>query len=154
MFIIALGNFIDSLYSPLAPFIKNQFLLTATQLGLITSILFIGSSTMSFFTGFFVDSIGYRNAMKISFAIMAVGSIIIFKAYNYAFLLSGFYFIGFGYGLLTPATNSQVMAKYYPEHLPRMGIKQAGVPMGAAAAAIMLPLLALRVGISYTFLAV
>lgn len=154
MFIIAFGNLIDSSYSPLAPFIKNHFVLTAAQLGLITSVIFIGSSSMSFFTGIFVDRIGYRNAMKISFAIMATGSIIIFRAVNYPFLLSGFYFIGFGYGLLTPATNSHIMSKYFPEHLTRMGIKQAGVPMGAAVSAIVLPVIALNIGISYTYLVV
>lgn len=154
MFIIALGNFIDSAYAPLAPFIKNYYLLTATQVGLITSILFIGSSSVSLFTGFLVDKIGYRNAMKLSFGIMALGSTILFSSKDYAILLSGFYFIGFGYGILTPATNSQVMKEYYPEHLTRMGIKQAGVPMGAALAAIALPLIVIKIGIPDIFVVV
>lgn len=154
MFIIALGNFIDSAYAPLAPFIKNYYLLTATQVGLITSILFIGSSSVSLFTGFLVDKIGYRNAMKLSFGIMALGSTILFSSKDYAILLTGFYFIGFGYGILTPATNSQVMNEYYPEHLTRMGIKQAGVPMGAALAAIALPLIVIKIGIPDIFVVV
>ena len=154
MFIIALGNFIDSAYAPLAPFIKNYYLLTATQVGLITSILFIGSSSVSLFTGFLVDKIGYHNAMKLSFGIMALGSTVLFSSKDYAILLSGFYFIGFGYGILTPATNSQVMGEYYPQHLTRMGIKQAGVPMGAALAAIALPFIVIKIGIPDIFVVV
>lgn len=152
MFIIALGNFIDSSYAPLAPFIKNYYILTATQVGLITSILFIGSSSVSVFTGFLVDKMGYHNAMKLSFGIMALGSTILFSSRDYAVLLAGFYFIGFGYGILTPATNSQVMKEYYPDHLTRMGIKQAGVPMGAALAAIVIPLVVIKVGIPHIYL--
>ena len=152
MFIIALGNFIDSSYAPLAPFIKNYYILTATQVGLITSILFIGSSSVSVFTGFLVDRMGYHNAMKLSFGIMALGSTILFSYRDYAVLLAGFYFIGFGYGILTPATNSQVMKEYYPDHLTRMGIKQAGVPMGAALAAIVIPLVVIKVGIPHIYL--
>lgn len=152
MFIIALGNFIDSSYAPLAPFIKNYYILTATQVGLITSILFIGSSSVSVFTGFLVDRMGYHNAMKLSFGIMALGSTILFSYRDYAVLLAGFYFIGFGYGILTPATNSQVMKEYYPDHITRMGIKQAGVPMGAALAAIVIPLVVIKVGIPHIYL--
>ncbi len=152
MFIIALGNFIDSSYAPLAPFIKNYYILTATQVGLITSILFIGSSSVSVFTGFLVDRMGYHNAMKLSFGIMALGSTILFSSRDYAVLLAGFYFIGFGYGILTPATNSQVMKEYYPDHITRMGIKQAGVPMGAALAAIVIPLVVIKVGIPHIYL--
>ena len=68
--------------------------------------------------------------------------------------MSGFYFIGFGYGILTPATNSQVMGEYYPQHLTRMGIKQAGVPMGAALAAIALPFIVIKIGIPDIFVVV
>ncbi|EQB73354.1 MAG: Major facilitator superfamily MFS_1 [Ferroplasma sp. Type II] len=154
MFIIALGNLIDSSYAPMAPFIKNFYVLTATQVGLVTSVIFIGSSCVSIFTGYFVDRIGYRNAMKLSFGIMAAGSLIVFKSPYYITLLFGFYLIGFGYGVLTPATNSHIMEEYYPEHLTRMGIKQAGVPMGAALASIALPFIVLRTGVPYTYLVV
>ncbi|MCL4312448.1 MAG: MFS transporter [Candidatus Thermoplasmatota archaeon] len=154
MFIIALGNLIDSSYAPMAPFIKNFYVLTATQVGLVTSVIFIGSSCVSIFTGYFVDRIGYRNAMKLSFGIMAAGSLIVFKSPYYITLLLGFYLIGFGYGVLTPATNSHIMEEYSPEHLTRMGIKQAGVPMGAAMASIALPFIVLRAGVPYTYLVV
>jgi MFS family permease len=154
MFIIALGNLIDSAYAPMAPFIKDYYVLTATQVGLITSILFIGSSSVSVFSGLFVDRLGYRNAMKLSFGIMALGSLTSFGSANYITLLLGFYFIGFGYGILTPATNSHIMKEYYPYHLTRMGLKQAGVPMGAALAAIALPFVVLHEGVPYTYLAI
>ena len=141
---MTLGNFNDSAYSPLAPFIKSDFLLSSAQLGLITSFIFIGSLTMSSMTGYFVDRLGRNTALKIAFGMMALGSLVAGSAQNYPEIVSGFFIIGFGYGIVTPSTNSSVMAAYYPHHARSMGIKQSGVPLGAALAALALPLVALH----------
>ncbi len=141
---MTLGNFNDSAYSPLAPFIKSDFLLSSAQLGLITSFIFIGSLTMSSMTGYFVDRLGRNTALKIAFGMMAFGSLVAGSAQNYPEIVSGFFTIGFGYGIVTPSTNSSVMAAYFPHHARSMGIKQSGVPLGAALAALALPLVALH----------
>ncbi len=144
---MTLGNFTVSAYSPLAPFIKSRFLLSSAELGLITSIIFTGSFVMSSLAGFFVDRLGKNSALKISFALMAAGSLIAAISINYAELVSGFFIIGFGYGIVTPSTNSLVMGAYYPRHARAMGIKQSGVPLGAAMAAVSLPLIAIHVSL-------
>ncbi|AKA48706.1 hypothetical protein IX51_05885 [uncultured archaeon] len=141
---MTLGNFSNSSYSPLAPFIKNSFLLTSAEVGLITSVIFMGAITVSLFSGFLVDRLGPYTAIKISFAIIASGAVIIFLGHTYSVLIGGYYAIGFGYGIITPASNSLMMKEYYPDHATRMGVKQSGVPLGAAFSAAILPIIALN----------
>ena len=138
-----LGNFADSSYSPLSAFIKNAYSLTAEQVGIITSVVFIGSLTVNFFTGILVDRFGSRSAVKISFAFLSIGSLISALSVSYEMILSGFFLIGLGYGSITPSTNSLIMEKYFPDHMRRMGIKQSGVPIGSLVAVSLLPLLAI-----------
>ncbi len=149
---MTLGNFSNASYSPLAPFIQNSFLLTSAEVGLITSVIFLGSMTVSFFSGFLVDRLGPYSAIKISFGIMGMGALAIFLGHSYAFLIAGYFAMGFGYAIITPATNSATMSEYYPHHAPRMGIKQAGVPLGLAFSAAVLPLVALSFGLDGSYL--
>ena len=144
---MTLGNFANSSYSPLYQFIKSDFLLDSAQLGLITSSIFIGSLVMSSLTGFFVDRLGKNSAIKISFGMMALGSFIAGAAQNYPEVISGFFTIGFGYGIVTPSTNSAIMEEYYPHHSRVMGVKQSGVPLGGALAAVAFPLLVLHISL-------
>lgn len=147
------GNFSNASYSPLSVFIKPEFNITTLEVGLITSSIFLGALTMFFFVGILVDRLGSGTAIRISFAFIALGSLIALIAGSYIELIVGYYTIGFGYGAITPATNSAVMEKYYPSHSTPMGIKQAGVPVGAALSSLVLPVIAFRLSLRYSFLA-
>lgn len=146
------GSFSNSSYSPLSIFIQPDFRISSVQLGLITSAIFVGSMTMYFFVGILVDRFGYRFAIISAFLLIASGSMIAVFAADYLELIAGYYIMGFGYGTITPATNSAIMEHYYPEHSTAMGIKQSGVPVGAALAALALPVIALRFSLRYSFL--
>ena len=143
---ITVGNLVEASYSPLDKIIKGHFLIDSALVGLLTSIIFIGLATVSPFVGYFVDHLGSFRAIKIAFLIMAVGSTIAALAPNFYVFAGGFYAIGLGYGLVTPATNNAVMKTYYPHHATPMGIKQSGVPIGASTAALLLPLISIRIG--------
>lgn len=149
---MTLGNFSNSSYSPLAPFIKNSFLLSSAELGLITSSIFIGTVTVSLFSGLLVDRLGPYTAMRISFAIIGAGAAVIFLAPSYPVLIAGYFSIGFGYGVITPSSNSVTMEEYYPNHAPMMGIKQSGVPLGLLISVIILPIIALQYSLRGSFL--
>lgn len=151
---LTLGNFLNSSYSPLAPFIKTQFALNSVEVGLITSAIFIGSMTVSFISGFFVDRLGPFNALKMAFGLMSLGALIIVFSQSYFMLIFGYYFIGFGYGIVTPSTNSSIMKEYKGNHASKMGIKQAGVPVGATLSAIVLTLVALHFTLLSAFISI
>ncbi len=147
-----IGNFADSAYSPLSSVIKGAYSLTSEEVGLITSTIFIGSLSVSFMSGFFVDRLGNKMAVRIAFTFISAGALICALSTTYPLLLSGFFFIGFGYGTITPATNSLIMEEYFPQHIGRMGIKQTGVPIGSIAAVTALPLVAITFGLRWPFL--
>lgn len=147
-----LGNFSIASYFPLAPFIKSEFILDSAQVGLITSIEFIGFMTVSLLSGFFVDRLGSNTGIKVSFGIIAIGALIIISSKIYFLLILGYFIVGFGYGIIVPSTNDAIMREYQPYHAPRMGIKQTGIPLGAASATIVLPLLAIHFSIRASFL--
>jgi predicted MFS family arabinose efflux permease len=148
---IAVGNVVEASYSPLDSIVKQHFLIDSAMVGLLTSFIFIGLATVSPFVGYFVDHLGSFRAIKIAFLLMAIGSTIATVAPNFYIFILGYYCIGLGYGLITPGTNSAVMKSYYPHHATPMGIKQSGVPIGAATATILLPLLAIHFGFDAPF---
>lgn len=141
---IAIGNMVETSYSPLDKIIKEHFLVDAATVGLLTSIIFIGLATVAPFVGFFVDHLGSFRAIKIGFLIMAIGSTISAISQSYLIFALGYLAIGAGYGIMTPATNNAVMNEYYPHHATPMGIKQSGVPIGASTSAFILPLIFLH----------
>ncbi len=147
-----MGNFTNSSYAPLSHFIKNGFLLNEAAVGLITSAVFIGSMSVSFLSGLIVDSLGPHRTLKISYGVLAIGSILAYFSQSYLLLIGAYYLIGAGYGMVTPATNSTIMDHFFPRHASPMGIKQSGVPIGTILAALALPLLALHYSLRIAFL--
>lgn len=147
-----MGNFTNSSYAPLAHFIKGSFLLNEAAVGLITSAAFAGSMSIALVSGLIVDSLGPKRTMKISYAILAAGSLLAYFSNTYFILIAAYFLIGLGYGMITPATNSAIMEEYYPNHPTPMGIKQSGVPMGTILATISLPLIVLHYSLRYSFL--
>ena len=153
MILQIMGNFTNSSYAPLSHFIKLGFILNEASVGLITSAVFIGSMSVSFLSGLVVDSLGPQRTMKISYGILALGSLLAYFAQSYIFLIGAYYLVGAGYGMVTPATNSSIMDHFFPRHASPMGIKQSGVPIGTILAAIALPLIALHFSLRTAFLA-
>ena len=149
---LLMGNMTDSSYSPLDQFIKNQYLLTSAEIGFITSSIFIGSMVVSLISGYFVDRMGNRTSLRIAFLLMALGATVVTIGDVYATVLAGYFIIGFGYGIVTPSTNSEVIKHYYPHHANAMGIKQSGVPAGIAVGALILPTLTLHLGIRFPYI--
>ena len=147
-----MGNFTNSSYAPLSHFIKIGFLLNEASVGLITSAVFIGSMSVSFLSGLIVDSLGPHRTLKISYGVLAIGSILAYFSESYLLLIGAYYLIGAGYGMVTPATNSTIMDHFFPRHASPMGIKQSGVPIGTILAALALPLLALHYSLRIAFL--
>lgn len=147
-----MGNFTNSSFAPLAHFIKGSFLLNEASVGLITSAAFAGSMAVSLISGMIVDSLGPKKTMKISYGFLSAGSLLAYFSYTYVVLVSAYFIIGFGYGMITPATNSAIMDEYYPNHASPMGLKQSGVPIGTIFATITLPLIVLHYSLRLAFL--
>ncbi|MEM0160079.1 MAG: MFS transporter, partial [Candidatus Micrarchaeaceae archaeon] len=148
-----LATFTNNSYASLSIFIKGTFQINSVQLGLITSSVFLGSLLGTNIGGIMVDRLGSMTSLKICFFILSLGSLVAFTASAYIVVAVGYTIIGFGYGIVAPATNSAIISAYYPKYVIPMGVKQAGVPIGTALAALVLPLIAIRFSLKDAFLA-
>ena len=134
-------------YVPLIPFIQQEFVLTKTQVGYLTSAVFLGSSLIAIPSGVIVDRIGVRKTLLIFCSVVTFVLFFFFIATNYFLVLVLLFLLGMGYGGITPGTNRGIM-EYFPitNRGTAMGIKQTGVPLGIALAALVLPTIATSYG--------
>ncbi len=129
---------------PLAPFIKADWHLGETQVGLFAAALYGGTALASLPAGLFTDRLGPRRVL--GWGQFLVGLLIFALAWTPHLHLALFCMLlaGIGYSTLTPATTKAIMY-LFPIHLrsTAVSLKQTGVPAGSSLAAALLPSLAL-----------
>jgi len=152
LLLLLFGNIINQSFVVLAPFIKDRFLLNAGELSYLPTAVYAGVILILLLSGIFIDRLGNRTAIKLSFLFMALGLAACVAASSYYVLLIGYFLIGLGYGSLPAATNSTVISAYRPSHYKKMGLKQTGIPVGVLFAIIFLPIIALDYGLVYAFI--
>ena len=128
----------------LMPLIRAEFGLDRTQVGLISSVLNGGAATAGIPAGHVVDRVGERLVM--GYGAIAAGVVIfgMLGAGSFPLLLVVALLTGFLSSVSVPA-GGLLVARWFGRHERglAMGIRQTGVPLGGAIAAITLPLLAL-----------
>ena len=139
---------------PLAPFLKDELVLTATQVGALTSASAFGYMLTLVPGGRLVDRIGVRWMLLIGEFLGGAFVALMFtvQTYGMALLLMGL--AGFGLGTIMPATN-KAMVLWFPvrERATAMGLKQTGLNIAGIITGAALPSLALAMSWHYGFLA-
>src|SRR5438094_1863134 len=139
------------LLGPLAPFLREQFGLTATQQGLLVAIPLLGGSLFRPFLGTLGDRIGGRRAGLLGLALTLIPLIIGWKV---ASSLAQFYKVGFLLGIAGAsfAVALPLASGWYPPEYQglAMGIAGAG-NSGSLLATLAAPRLAVRFGWAATF---
>jgi len=99
----------DNIRGPLYPEILREFSVSNTQ----GSLFFSLSSVFGFFGGFFsnwiINQWGSLRALRISFAILFTGQLLISFAPSFWFLIFGVFFFGFSLGLMGVIQNMLVV---------------------------------------------
>jgi NNP family nitrate/nitrite transporter-like MFS transporter len=115
------------LLGPLAPFLKSELHLTATQGGLLTAIPLLGGSLFRPIMGFVADRLGGRRTGLIG---MALTLIPLFFGWRFAHTITEFYVIGFFLGVAGAsfAVALPLAGRWYPPEYQglAMGIAGAG----------------------------
>lgn len=131
----------------LMPFIKEELKLSRTQVGFLTSILNVGTAAAGIPTGRAADRFGER--VVIGYGSIAGGAVIFGVKWigSFAAFLPLLLLTGFVNATSTPA-GGKAVAGWFPgqERGFAMGVRQMGIPVGGAIAAITLPPLALSFG--------
>ncbi|MFD6187039.1 MFS transporter [Streptomyces goshikiensis] len=136
------------LLGALGPRLVRELGVSATMLGLTTTIGFGTAAALSPVGGRVVDRIGPRRSLVALLLVSAAALALIGAAPGPGFLLAAVALGGLPQALANPATNKAILAAVPPARRgPVTGMKQSGVQLGAFAAG--LPLAALAGGIGW-----
>ncbi|MPZ92200.1 MAG: MFS transporter [Actinobacteria bacterium] len=131
-------------FGALGPFLVDEFEISRSQLGLLTTLFFAVGGVLSLVAGPMVDRFGGRRVMLGAFGIIGLALLAMAGAPSYPTLL-----FAAAFGALSIATANPTTNKLVAVHVPPgqrgviMGVKQSGVQIGAfAAGAILAPLAA------------
>ena len=131
----------------LAPFLVEEFRLSATELGLASAIFGVVGGVTAPTLGEASDRLGARGALTLLFAISIIAMVTAAVSAAGWVLVLAMAIAGLGQGIATPATNVAISQLVSVEGWGlATGIKEAGVPAGALVAGAALPLIAISAG--------
>jgi MFS family permease len=127
----------------LAGFIQRDFALSAAETGLLITASYAAPLFALVFVGDLLDRKSERLIIGIGAAIVFAAFLLAATSGNYAMLLLWLFVAGLGYSATQPGGSKSVSAWFRGERLGlAMGIRQAGLPLGGAIAAAILPAVA------------
>lgn len=131
--------------SVLAPEIAPALGISAKLIGVFVGLIYLAAMAASLVSGFFISRFGSIRVSQCSVVACACGMALVCGPW-WSFVFAPV-LIGLGYGPITPA-SSELLARTAPRRRLALtfSIKQTGVPIGAALAGALMPLLALSVG--------
>ncbi|MBM7142428.1 MULTISPECIES: MFS transporter [Acinetobacter] len=128
----------------LVPFFKSAFNLTQAQAGLTITAMNGGQILSMVLLGIAMDRYGERGVVTITMIAMGLTAILAATfSTSYYSLMFFLIMIGVWYASVQPG-GTQAIMRWFPPHLRGVatGVRQAGLPLGTAMAAIALPWLA------------
>jgi len=129
----ALGTANISLVLAFAPTLQQHLHLEVASFGLAVSCYYAAQTVAALPSGWLVDRFGMRSSLIAAQILLAAGMGQIAIARGWLSLSAGLVLCGFGYALINPATARGVLAWFDKRNrATAMGIKQTGVPIGAA----------------------
>jgi predicted MFS family arabinose efflux permease len=145
--IMAVATFPQFSFGILAGYFLDEFAITRSQLGLLTTAFFIVGGLGSPPAGRFVDVWGGRRVALGAMAIASAGVGVMAAAPSFLLLLVGAALAGLALASSNPTTNKLVAAHISPGRRGvTMGVKQAGVQFGGFGVGLALPWVAEQIG--------
>ena len=139
----AAASFVMQGLGVLAGFLQQDLLLNGFQVGLLMAASTAAPILALPIVGDLLDRRSERMIVGTGAAILAVGLILSALGPNFAWLLASLFVVGCGYSTTQPGGSKSVTAWFRGGHLGfAMGIRQAGLPLGGAVAAAVLPIIA------------
>jgi len=138
----------------LGTFFALAYHLNLTQLGLVTTALSLGVMVSMVFVGMAVDRLGPRVVLFWGAILMTAFCLAVLWVRTFALLLIALFFIGVAVAIV-PSTGTKAVFTAFAGR-PRglvMGIRQTGVPIGAAIAASILPQVVPQFGLHGIYIA-
>lgn len=140
-------SFVGRSLAPLIILIGDDLTLSSTQIGLLPAALFLGQSLTAVPTGFLVDRLGSKKQLLGTIILLGLSFILISMMEQFSLLLLLVAVGGGAYAAMHPTTNRGILY-WFPQRSrgTAMGIKQMGITVGSAFAALLLLPLATEIG--------
>ena len=123
----------------LAPQAQFDIGVEAAAVGMVTSLIYLSSVLATLLSSQILNKMGAIRVSQLCILLTSLGMLLM-TIPNYFLIGVGAIIIGFGYGPITPA-SSMILANSVPQNLRGLifSIKQSGVPLGGAAAGLLVP---------------
>jgi predicted MFS family arabinose efflux permease len=120
------------------PFLRDQFGLSGTGVGLVVTALTLGYAVFLLPLGAMTDRFGERPTLTVGLVGLSVGAVLVTQAWSYPTLLVATFLLGSLYGTAMPGTNKAIFDNIPPgrQNLA-VGLKQVGVTAGSGASALL-----------------
>lgn len=140
-------------WGPLAPFLRETYNISRSQIGQITSALYVTAALTGLPSGIMVDRWGARKLLLACLVITMVSFFFIGLVDHFAGIVVFAAFAGIGYGVLNQVSTKGIMLWFSAkDRATAMGIKQTGVTIGAAGASVLLPMVTVAHGLGPSFI--
>ena len=127
----------------LAGFLQQDFKLTAAETGLLITATYGAAVFSLLFVGDLLDRKSERIIIGVGGAIAFIALMMATRSSNFVALLLCLFVAGLGFSVTQPGGSKSVSAWFRGDRLGlAMGIRQAGLPLGGALAAAILPAVA------------
>jgi sugar phosphate permease len=145
--ILALGTVAQASYSAvflgipvMAPQLRDEYELSLPEVGVVLAAVSIGSVVTLLPWGLLADRLGERGVLASGLAVAAMALVVAANTSDYAVLVAALVVAGGAGASVNAASGRAVMSWFHPaERGFALGIRQTALPLGGAAAALVLP---------------
>lgn len=114
----SISHFFHLLIAPLFPWIKAEFGLSYSELGLLMTVFYVSSFITQSISGIWVDRHGARPILYIGISLLITGSLIVGVSQYYWMLLLAMGITGIGNGVFHPVNYTLINHLVKPKNLP------------------------------------
>ncbi|WP_247010560.1 MFS transporter [Halorientalis litorea] len=152
MFVVqVVGSFAYIAFTVLTPFFKSAFEASTGEIGLLVTLLYLGYFLSLTPGGIMTDHAGERVTLMAGLGSVALVAVALSAVTEYWMLAGGILLVGLAYGTIPSGTNKGIYDAFPPDQLTvGISVKQAGVMVGGAACAALLPWVAQTWGLAPT----
>ena len=113
----SVSHFSQLLLAPLFPWLKDEFNVSYTQLGLLLTIFFVTSTAVQAASGFVVDRFGPRPVLLAGLSLLGLAALGYANSHSYAMLAASAVVAGIGNGVFHPVDYTLLNRKVHKSRL-------------------------------------
>ena len=113
----SVSHFSQLLLAPLFPWLKDEFNVSYTQLGLLLTVFFVTSTAVQAASGFVVDRFGPRPVLLLGLSLLGLAALGYANSHSYAMLAASAVVAGIGNGVFHPVDYTLLNRKVHKSRL-------------------------------------